>query len=347
MSFSPTCPSRSLIGLVGTGFILPDMAKRKRQPSSAPAVGRSALAAEHSALLPQKRHYRQRAHANPFSDHALAYPPAPAALDCAALYPASAGTGRTPEFADIGCGFGGLLIALAPLFPDTLMLGESASSNAAANRRTALSIVTSWPRAVAEPPKGVPPAASCFNESRNAHPDTPPGMEIRVQVSQYVQDRIAALRATTPAPPDASPDTPAPYQNVAIVRANAMKFLPNYFPKASLSALFFLFPDPHFKARKHKARIITPTLLAEYAYVLRAGGIVYTITDVRDLHEWMAAHLEAFPLFEPVSEEQLRAEGKGPILDAVYSSTEEGKKVERNKGDKWLACFRRIEASRD
>lgn len=27
------------------------------------------------------------------------------------------------EIADIGCGFGGLLFALAPKFPDTLMLG--------------------------------------------------------------------------------------------------------------------------------------------------------------------------------------------------------------------------------
>jgi 16S rRNA G1207 methylase RsmC len=27
------------------------------------------------------------------------------------------------EFADIGCGYGGLLIALAPLFPETLMIG--------------------------------------------------------------------------------------------------------------------------------------------------------------------------------------------------------------------------------
>ena len=27
------------------------------------------------------------------------------------------------EFADVGCGYGGLLVALAPLFPDTLMLG--------------------------------------------------------------------------------------------------------------------------------------------------------------------------------------------------------------------------------
>nr|VWO96087.1 Efflux pump FUB11 (Fusaric acid biosynthesis protein 11) [Ganoderma boninense] len=172
-------------------------------------------------------------------------------------------------------------------------------------------------------------------------------MEIRVQVSQYVHDRIVALRSTS-APLQPSTDgTPGPYQNVSIVRANSMKFMPNYFPKHSLSALFFLFPDPHFKARKHKARIISPTLLAEYAYILKPGGIVYTITDVRDLHGWMRTHLEQFPLFEPVSEQALRDEGKGPIVDAVYGSTEEGKKVERNQGEKWLACFRRIEAKRD
>jgi tRNA (guanine-N7-)-methyltransferase len=29
------------------------------------------------------------------------------------------------EIADIGCGFGGLLFALAPKFPDTLLLGAS------------------------------------------------------------------------------------------------------------------------------------------------------------------------------------------------------------------------------
>ena len=76
-----------------------------------------------SSLRLQKRHYRQRAHANPFSDHALSYPSAPDQFDWDSHYPAFAGSGKTPEFADVGCGFGGLLIALAPLFPDTLMLG--------------------------------------------------------------------------------------------------------------------------------------------------------------------------------------------------------------------------------
>ncbi|KAF8904996.1 putative methyltransferase [Gymnopilus junonius] len=245
-------------------------------------MGKRKRAQAEPSVLPQKKHYRQRAHANPFSDHALQYPSAPDAINWSVHYPAF--PARPPDFADVGCGFGGLLIQLAPLFPDTLMLG----------------------------------------------------MEIRVQVSQYVQDRISALRVTS------QPDT-APFQNVSVVRANAMKFLPNYFAKQSLSALFFLFPDPHFKSRKHKARIISPTLLAEYAYVLRPGGIVYTITDVKDLHDWMRTHLTAFPLFEPIDEDTLRSEGKGPIIDAVYTSTEEGKKVERNGGQKWLACFRRVD----
>lgn len=34
------------------------------------------------------------------------------------------GRGKRVEFADVGCGFGGLLVSLAPLFPETLMMGE-------------------------------------------------------------------------------------------------------------------------------------------------------------------------------------------------------------------------------
>ena len=172
------------------------------------------------------------------------------------------------------------------------------------------------------------------------------GMEIRVQVAQYVEDRLSALRITSAEDtPASSSDSPSlgPYQNVAIVRANSMKFLPNYIKKSQLSKMFILFPDPHFKQRKHKARIISPTLLAEYAYVLKPGGIIYTITDVKDLHQWMDKHLEEFPLFTRISEEQLREEGDAPVLDAVITGTEEGKKVARNQGQKYLACFRRIE----
>lgn len=44
--------------------------------------------------------------------------------------------------------------------------------------------------------------------------------------------------------------------------------------------------DPHFKTSKHRRRIIQRTLLAEYAYLLKPGGLLYTITDVEDLGNW-------------------------------------------------------------
>ena len=49
-------------------------------------------------------------------------------MDWDSHYPAFAGSGKTPEFADVGCGFGGLLIALAPMFSDKLILGACLSS---------------------------------------------------------------------------------------------------------------------------------------------------------------------------------------------------------------------------
>ncbi|KAH8666666.1 guanine-N(7)--methyltransferase [Xylariales sp. PMI_506] len=250
--------------------------------------------------LPRKKFYRQRAHANPFSDHQLIYPATPDDMDWSPHFPAfvasledlpdadSAQQAHTTprklrqevEIIDIGCGFGGLLVAMAPAVPSSLMLG----------------------------------------------------LEIRTQVTEYVQERIRSLRVQ-------EADT-GKFQNISCLRANTMKFLPNFFRKAQLSKIFICFPDPHFKARKHKARIVSTTLNSEYAYALRPGGIVYTITDVEDLHEWMVHHFNAHPSFERVSEEEQEAD---PCVNIMRTETEEGKKVERNKGQKFVALFRRIE----
>lgn len=234
--------------------------------------------------LPRKRFYRQRAHSNPFSDHELVYPSKPEAMNWKALYGGEGASNEAPTIADVGCGFGGLLVALAPAFPKNRILG----------------------------------------------------IEIRVQVTQYVLDRIHALRVQN----ETNPKLNERYTNIACIRGNAMKFLPNFFAKGQLEKVFFCFPDPHFKLRKHKARIISPTLLSEYAYCLRPGGIVYTITDVKDLHDWMRTHLENHPLFERLS---LEEETSDECVKIMTTATEEGKKVARNGGEKYIACFRRIE----
>ncbi|MCJ1223664.1 tRNA (guanine-N(7)-)-methyltransferase (tRNA(m7G46)-methyltransferase) [Toensbergia leucococca] len=240
------------------------------------------------AELPKKKFYRQRAHANP--------PISPASMDWSLYFPAFATLKPESEtescqpalrplskeitVADIGCGFGGLLVTLAPKLPDELLLG----------------------------------------------------MEIRTQVTEFVQDRIKALR-------NQNPDTGL-YQNTACLRANTMKFLPNFFNKSQLTKIFLCFPDPHFKARKHKARIVSTSLNSEYAFVMKAGGIVYTITDVEDLHKWMVQHFDAHPSFERVGEDEQEVD---VCVQIMKSETEEGKKVERNQGQKYVACFRRLE----
>ena len=42
--------------------------------------------------------------------------------DWSSLYPAHPNS--RVEFADIGCGYGGLLVQLSPMFPSTLMIGN-------------------------------------------------------------------------------------------------------------------------------------------------------------------------------------------------------------------------------
>jgi tRNA (guanine-N7-)-methyltransferase len=216
------------------------------------------------------------------------------------------------------------------------------------------------------------------------------GMEIRVSVLEYVTTRIQALRAqqhklkasTHPeqqAQPDMNPTdaaaattadaaspssstdehtpttlVPGSYENISALRSNTMKFFPNFFARAQLTKIFICFPDPHFKARKHKARIISETLNAEYAYALRPGGLLYTITDVEEYHYWILRHFGVEEeedgeknadanagvreLFERLSEEELE---KDECVRVMKEATEEGKKVARNKGNKYVAVFRR------
>ena len=81
--------------------------------------------------LPQKKFYRSRAHCNPLSHNdAFEYPRDPGAMDWGPFYPVLLGgaRGQAPgrplvEIVDVGCGFGGLSIALAELYPTRLTLG--------------------------------------------------------------------------------------------------------------------------------------------------------------------------------------------------------------------------------
>ncbi|KCV72732.1 tRNA (guanine-N7-)-methyltransferase [Fonticula alba] len=265
-----------------------------------PAGGAEATASGTLAALPQKKNFRQRAHSNPYADHLLEYPTSHTEMNWNEFFPA--------YFKEDG----------TPVYPDSDVSSVRFLDVGCGYGGLTVSMSKLYPDRLTL------------------------GMEIRVKVSSYVHEKIQALRqhgAAAATPEQLAAGKPTLYQNASVMRANTMKHLTRFFGRGQLEKIFFLFPDPHFKRAKHKWRIISPALLDEYAYVLRPGGIVYTISDVLVLHRWMDSHLEAHPMFERVSEEEIEND---PAIYLVKNSSEEAQRVDRNGGRKFLAIFRRI-----
>ena len=68
--------------------------------------------------------YRARAHVNPLShNNAYTYPASPGDMDWTPIYPNMPSGSTAPTIVDVGCGFGGLTVALAKLYPGEVSLG--------------------------------------------------------------------------------------------------------------------------------------------------------------------------------------------------------------------------------
>jgi tRNA (guanine-N7-)-methyltransferase len=80
--------------------------------------------------------------------------------------------------------------------------------------------------------------------------------------------------------------------------------------------------------------------LTEYAYLIKEGGVLYTITDVEDLYNWHVAKCDSHPCFERITNEATLA--ADPCVKAMTEETEEGKKVARSGGKKYIAVYRRL-----
>ena len=155
------------------------------------------------------------------------------------------------------------------------------------------------------------------------------GQEIRDKVANFVGEKINSLRINS---------NYKECMNVGVVRTNTMKTFHNYFHKASVNKIFICFADPHFKKVNHRRRIINQQLLTDYAYVLRTGGRIYQVTDVKDLYDWNSMHLDKHPMFERVPETELIND---PCIKAMREETDEAIKVIKKEGDIFHAVYRK------
>lgn len=72
-------------------------------------------------------------------------------------------------------------------------------------------------------------------------------MEIRDKLVNYLAEKIRALRIES---------NHKEYGNVSVIMTNAMRHIINYFRPGQLTKMFFCFPDPQFKRKNHRRRII-------------------------------------------------------------------------------------------
>ena len=79
-------------------------------------------------------------------------------------------------------------------------------------------------------------------------------------------------------------------KNLHFVFGNANNILNDVQSKfiiKNVKSISFNFPDPWFKKRHHKRRIIQPEFLNMLSYSLQRGSLIFIKTDVKDLFDYM------------------------------------------------------------
>jgi tRNA (guanine-N7-)-methyltransferase len=83
--------------------------------------------------------------------------------------------------------------------------------------------------------------------------------------------------------------------NVRCVFANMSVDMPRLFAPGSVRRFFLNFPDPWFKSRQHKRRVIGPPLVTDVHRALAPAGELFVQTDIFELALDAMAALEAEP----------------------------------------------------
>ena len=141
--------------------------------------------------------------------------------------------------------------------------------------------------------------------------EAPPGCALEVELgaaeAHFLFDRAATDRETLFVGVEIRRELVAPaneeaakrgLSNVRSVFANMSVDMPRLFAAGSVRRFFLNFPDPWFKSRQHKRRVIGPPLVAEMARALASGGELYVMTDIFELALDAMASVEVCGLFE-------------------------------------------------
>ena len=112
-------------------------------------------------------------------------------------------------------------------------------------------------------------------------------------------------------------------KNLFFVFGNAFNILNDYHSRfliKNLKSISFNFPDPWFKKRHHKRRVIQPEFINILSNLMKKGSFIYIKTDVKDLFEYMDCTISSDFNFERIDKK-----------DFNYSNSFNPNKVQTNR----------------
>jgi tRNA (guanine-N7-)-methyltransferase len=95
------------------------------------------------------------------------------------------------------------------------------------------------------------------------------GSEIAVRYARFAAARLACSQI----------------RNAKVIHGDAQRLLREYLPGGSVGAVHVYFPDPWWKQRHHKRRVMNEAFLLDVHRVLATGGRLHFWTDVEQYHQ--------------------------------------------------------------
>ena len=127
-------------------------------------------------------------------------------------------------------------------------------------------------------------------------------------------------------------------KNLYFIFGNANNILNDFQSKfiiKNLKSISFNFPDPWFKKRHHKRRVIQPEFINNLSNSLQKGTLIFIKTDVKDLFDYMDRTISSNLNFEIINQQ-----------DFNYSKSFNPNKVKTNREkyviDNQLDIFEKI-----
>ncbi len=92
--------------------------------------------------------------------------------------------------------------------------------------------------------------------------------------------------------------------NVRVAFADARRLFADWIPENSLQAVHVYFPDPWWKKRHTRRRLVTPSFIQNLGRCLWEGGLFYFATDVPDYFQVVADMMAGFENFKKIFEKR-------------------------------------------